>query len=786
MGVPIGRAGLGALALALTPLAAAAQTAPAPAAQVTLPALEVVGVSPLPGTGIDRDLVPTNVQSLGAEELQRRGSPSVTGALGAELGSVNETGSAADPFQPDLLYRGFTASPVVGTPEGLAVYQNGVRINEAFGDTVNWDLFPDIAVDRLDVMSGNPVFGLNALGGAVVMTMKTGFSYQGFESELAGGSFAQRSAQFQYGRQVGNYGAYIAARGFDEDGWRQFSPDSLRQLYSDIGAEGERATLHLSFAGADNLLSGTGPAPVQELAAGRSLVFTTPQSNLNQLAFVTLNGSYRLADDLSLAANAYRREFRQVVNNANTTNFTACQPANGELCQSDGTTKLTGSTGEPVPDISQNGAVPIGENDREFIRAVTWGGTMQATATSPLFGHDNHFVAGASVDRSTVDFQSTTEVGTFNSSLQLQPTGIFVFTPENSGFNATPVGLGATDTYYGLFAADTFTVTKRLAVTASGRFNLAQIDLSDHLGSNLSGNNRFSRFNPAIGATYKIAPAATGYFGYSEGNRAPTPSEIECSNPAQPCVLPSSLTSDPPSLKQVVSRTYETGLRGSFRLPDLLPGDFAWNFGLFRTDLSDDIYAVATSVSSGFFENIGGTRRQGIETGARYRDDTWSVYAAYSLVDATFRSAFTLPSPNNPAADGSGNIHVVAGDRLPGIPLHRLKLGADYRVNGRWSIGGALAYVSSQFFRGDELNQNAPLPGYALVNLHSAYRVAENFELFATLDNALDARYASFGTFGDPTGIGAPGVPAGGAGVDPRFETPGTPIAIFGGVRAKF
>ena len=773
---------LGVLA-ALLPASGYAQTAANPAAP--LPEIEVIGTTPLPGTGIDPDKVPAHIDTFSAGDLKREGTPSIIDTLGNRLGSVNATGTAADPFQPDITYRGFAASPIVGTPQGLAVYQNGVRINEAFGDTVDWDLFPDFAVDRMDVLSANPVYGLNALGGAIVLGMKNGFTYQGFESELAGGSFGQRSLTMQYGKHVGAYGGYIALRGFDEDGWRQFSPDSLRQLYSDFGAEGERASLHITFTGANNRLFGTGPAPVQELAAGRSLVFTTPQNNFNQLEFVTLNGSYQLTDTLALQAIGYRREFRQTVSNANTTNFTACTPPNGELCQSDGVTPVIGSNGAPLPDLSQGGTLPIGENDREAIRTVTWGGTLQTNATGDLFGRKNNFVMGGSLDRATTDFQSTTEIGVFNPSLQLSASGFFADTPENTGFTATPVGLGATTTYYGLFITDTIDVTSALTVTASGRFNLAQIDLVDREGNNLTGNNRFSRFNPAIGATYKITQAITGYLGYSEGNRAPTPSELECANPAQPCLLPSSLTSDPP-LKQVVSRTYEVGLRGKFALPELLPGRFAWNFGLYRTDLSDDIYGVATSLSSGFFQNIGGTRRQGIETGASYSDERWSVYASYALVDATFRSALTIPSPSNPAADANGDIHVMPGDRLPGIPLHRLKLGVDFHVTPHWTLGGGLAYVSDQFFRGDESNQNAPLPAYTVLNLHGAYTVTENFEFFANIQNVLDARYATFGTFGDPTGIGVPGVPTNGVGVDTRFETPAPPIAVFGGVRIKF
>jgi iron complex outermembrane receptor protein len=767
-------------------VSAAAQTAPEPAGlpETTLAPISVIASSPLPGVGIDRDKIPANVQTLGSSDLTREGTASVINALSDQAGSVNVNATLVDAFQPDILYRGFEASPVLGTPQGLAVYQNGVRINEAFGDTVNWDLIPDIAIDRLDIVSANPVYGLNALGGAAVVTMKNGFTYQGFEGEAAGGSFGQRSGEFQYGKQVGSFATYLAGRWFDDDGWRQFSQNHLRQLYADIAARGERASLDISFTGADNSLYGAGTTPELSLAVSRSLDFTTPQINGNQLAFVTLNGAYQATEELSFQVNAYRREFHQTVVNGNTTNYTACA-GGGLLCQSDGMTPLVSTAGTSIPDLSNGGATPIGENDAEDIHAITIGGTLQATYTGDLFGLENHLVLGGSVDHANVDFASSAQIGIVDPSLQVIASGFFVDTPENSGFNATPVSLSATDDYYGAFVTDMLNLTPALAVTASGRYNLAEISLVDRLGSNLTGFNRYSRFNPAIGATYKVAAGLTAYAGYAEGNRAPTPSEIECSNPAQPCLLPSSLSADPPTLKQVVSHTYEAGLRGGFEAPSVVPGHFNWNFGLFRTDLDDDIYGVATTISSGFFENIGATRRQGIETGLSYKADDWSVFLNYSLVDATFQSPLTLPSPSNPFADANGNIRVVPGDRLPGIPLHQLKFGADYRPMPQWTVGGVLAYFSDQYLKGDESNQNPTLPGYVVVNLHSTYTITDHVELFANIQNLLNNKYATFGQYGDPTGVGAPGVPTNGVGVDNRFLAPAAPIAIYGGVRIK-
>lgn len=757
---------------------------------VAVPPVNVIGTTPLPGVGIDRDKVPANVQSVTSSDLTRESSPNLTRSLVDQAGSVNSNDNLGDAFQPDILFRGFEASPVLGTPQGLAVYQSGVRVNEAFGDTVNWDLIPDVAIDRVDVISSNPVYGLNALGGAVVVTMKNGYTYQGFEGEAAGGSFSQRSGTFQFGQQVDGLAIYLAGRLYDSDGWRDFSDDYVKQLYADFATRTDNASIDFSFTGANNTLSGEGTTPEQSLALNRSLVFTNPQTNVNQLEFATLNGSYNASDDLSFQGNTYYREFHQTVVNGNTTNLTACSPNNGLLCQSDAMTTLMTANGGTIPDLSNGGANPIGENDGETIHATSFGGSLQTSYTGDLFGFENNFVLGGSIDHSDVDFQSTTEPGAINSSLQVLFSGFFVSEPENTAFTATPVSLSATDTYYGIFATDTFNVTPELAVTASGRYNIAEIDLTDRLGSNLTGNNRYTRFNPAIGATYKVFDNLTAYAGYSEGNRAPTPSEIECSNPAQPCLLPSSLSSDPPTLKQVISHTYEAGLRGKFTVPAMLPGKFTWNFGLFRTDLDDDIYGVATSISSGFFENIGSTRRQGIETGITYQDDKWSIYGAYSLVDATFQSPLTLSSPNNPAADANGNIQVQPGDRLPGIPLNQLKFGADYRITPEWTFGGVLTYFSSQFLRGDESNQNAPIPGYAVLNLHSSYTITKNFELFVNLQNVTDARYSTFGAYGDPTGVGAPGIPPGavtnGPGVNNRFLGPGAPTSVFGGVRVRF
>jgi iron complex outermembrane recepter protein len=749
-----------------------------------------VTATPIPGATIDLDKVPGNVQIISSDDIRRDGSASLTGALNSNLSSISINDDLDDPFQPDILYRGFEASPVLGTPQGLAVYQNGVRINEAFGDTVNWDLFPDVAIDKVELVSSSPLYGLNALGGALSVTMKNGFSYQGGDLELSGGSFGQRSATVQYGVNNGTFGFYVASRALDWDGWRNFSNDRMRDVYAVLSMHTDRASLDLSYTRSDNAMDGQGPAPVQELAVSRELVFTGPQANINSLNFLTLNGSLKLSDTWSLQGVLYYRQYAQTVQNGDNSDYMACTDTPGVLCQPDGVTTLTNAAGATLPDISEGGDLVIGQNDFEVINAWSRGASFQVANSDSLFGHENLFTGGAALDYASTRFYSGTQIGVLNPALLVEPSDLLVFTPENSDAaldngDPTPVSVDSINKSFGVFISDTFNVTQDLAVTANGRYNVAHVNLVDQLGDNLSGYNRFVHFNPAVGATYKVLPTVTVYGGWSTNNRTPTASEIECSDPLTPCLLPTDLAGDPPNLKQVISHTVELGLRGT--LPDVAGGQVTYNLSGFRTLLSDDIFGIATSISQGFFQNIGDTRRAGFEAGIGYRADRWSAFANYSFVKATFQSTLLVPSPSNPFQDEDGDITVTPGDRMPGIPESRLKLGADFKIIPQWTVGATLNYVSSSYYVGDESNQLAPLPGYATVGLHTSYKPFPHFEVFASIQNLLDHKYATWGILSDPTGINAPGIPADAQtndpGVDNRFQSPAAPFEVFGGVR---
>ncbi len=734
---------------------------------LTLPTIDVIGNTPLPGSDIDRDKIPSNVVTAPAADFNQAVSPNLTDAMVRALPGVSRGDTTGNPYQPDIDYRGFTASPVPGTPEGIAVYQNGTRINEAFGDTVNWDLIPESAVNRMTLAPSNPVYGLNALGGAVSVEMKNGFNYQGASGEISGGSYGRIGGSAQAGGQKGNIAGYITADALNDDGWRDFGLSSarLRRIYADIGAKGDKGEVHLSFTGADNRLSNVGPTPVEMLNQRWSSVYTWPQTTHNQLAFVQLNGNYQLTDLDTLQGNAYFRGLWQSHVDGNATDAQSCA-APGFLCYGDAVTPLLDYSGNPVPDVY---GPSLGQIDRTWTSANSFGGSLQLTDTHQIVEHDNHFVVGASVDHGRAHLSGTSELGTVDQNLFVNGTGVYI---QSAAADLAPVTLQSSSTYYGAYATDTLDVTDKLSVTAGGRFNDAHITLYDQLGTDLNSDNHYSHFNPVVGLTYKIAPDVTAYGGYSQANRAPTPLELGCADPNRPCKIDNFLISDPP-LKQVVATTYEAGLRGSFDIG----GHLQWHAGVYRTSSRDDIINVPSQATGfGYFQNAAKTRRQGVEAGLKFTKGPLQLYANYTYVDATFQTPLVLSSPNNPAADANGNIYVSPGDRIPAIPDQRFKAGFNYNITEPWLVGADLNVVGRQYLIGDQSNQNPQVPAYWVVNLHSSYKLNKHVELFGTVQNLFNQHYYASGTFFGIQDIASVSFN------DPRSFQPGMPLAVYGGI----
>jgi iron complex outermembrane recepter protein len=775
-------------------------------AQETLPTVEVVGVSPVPGGEIDKEKVPSNVQTIGASDLVPSKSPSLLDGMVQYLPFVSLSDQSGNAFQRNLDYRGFSASPVPGTPQGIAVYQNGNRINEAFGDVVNWDLIPQMAIARMTLMPNNPLFGLNATGGALSIEMKNGFNYHGTEAQLSGGSYGRISGGAQSGYQDGNIAAYVAADSTYDRGWRDFSSSSqVRRMYVDLGARGDQTEFHVSFTGADNKLGAAVATPIEMLNQRWSSVFTWPQSTHLQLAFVQANAKWTPTDTFTVQANSYFRAYRASHVDGNGSDAQPCDDGIN-LCIGDGVTALNQNMAV-LNNLAANSA--IGEIDRNSTSSNSFGGSLQGTSTSQLFGHDNHFVVGTSVDHGRSQFRTSSELGTIDQNFFVTGTGVFIDQPDAG---LTPANLTTKNTYVGVYATNTFDITSQLSLTAGGRFNYAQINLQDNTGINplLTSNNNFQRFNPVVGLTYRITPNVSAYAGYSEANRAPTPLELGCSDPAIPCQIDNFLIADPP-LKQVVSHTIEGGLRGELSggaaaaaepLPRKAPAKVVdngwrlrWGVSLFRTENTDDIINIASDLvpNFGFFQNAGTTLRQGVEAKLDLSWNRWTAYANYTFIDATYQSNLTIASPNNPLASidpvtGSTVVNVVPGDHIPGIPAHRLKLGAEYAITDAWKLGADLNYFGSQYLIHDDSNLNPKVPAYWVVNLHTSYQVTKNIEVFGLVQNLFNQHYYSAGTFFDKNGynnstLGGPNLLTFN---DPRTFLPGMPLAAYAGIKATF
>lgn len=762
---------------------AAAQSASAPpplepsaGLDITLPTVEVVATTPLLGSGVERSKVPAANAVVTSRDISRNGHPDALTTLNETAPGVHLDDIASNPYQPTLFYHGFQASPLQGNAQGLAVYLNGARFNQPFGDTVDWDLIPDIAIDRMNLVGSNPVFGLNALGGALSVELKNGFTYRGGELTAYGGSFDKYGGEMQYGQRSGNVATYIAGRWVHTGGWRVPQSSDLANLNSTLGWRGNGGTLDLDVTTADTRLNGPGTSPVSQIAVDPSATFTGPALITNRYARINLHGSYDISDNTVLQGVAYYDYLRQKFSNGAAPAFAVCTDGSGFLCAAPGVF-LTGRGGNPIPDFLNGG--PYSQLNIQSTNTNGYGASLQITNKTPLWGHGNHFVAGASFDGAQTLYAASAQAGGLDvpSSLWFGP-GVTINQADGS---IAPARVAISNAYYGVFFTDIFDITPELSANVAGRYNLALIDLSDQLGTALTGNHRYSRFNPSAGLTYRLSPDLSVYASYAEANRAPMPLELTCASATAPCSLANFLAADP-DLKQVVSHTVEAGVRAQAHPFD--DATVSSEVAFYRTTLGNDILSVGSTVPGlRFFQNVGDTLRQGVDLNTRLTWNRLTAWLGYSFIDAEFQSGFIESSENNPRADANGDIFVKRGDRVPGIPRHIVKFGADYKVTDNWTVGGSARYATGQFLVGDEANLTPQLPPYFVVNLHTAYQFLPNLQFFAEINNAFNAKYYTYGTFGPTAAV--PIAQAPGA-TNPREYSPAAPIGALVGMRATF
>lgn len=776
---------------------AAAEQPVNPATALELPDLDVVGTTPLPGTGLPIEKYAGNVQVIGAEELEEQNPVDLSEMLFRNIGSVDINSAQNNPFQNDVHYRGFLASPLVGSAIGVSAFIDGVRVNEGFGDTVNWDLIPEFAIANISLIPGsNPLFGLNTLGGALSLQTKSGFHFQGTEFEVSTGSFGRHNLTAEHGGSQGNVDWYLGGNIFREDGWRQRSPSDVGQIFTKVGWENETTDLDLSYTYANNDLIGNGFVPESHLAVDREAVYTFPDQTENEMHFVNLRGSHWLSDAFLAAGNVFYRNFERstlngdaeiaCVNDGNEIPlFVADDPTedptdpNTELrrvhnanCDNDDITNaVIGSISRtPFNPLTDEAELEVeGEERRTFTETDSWGGTLQFSHEGQIAGRGNTLVFGAAYDKNETRFTVS------EAEAELFQEGI-AFGTEDPEDQVTDVDIDTEKENWAVFFTDTFDLMDRLALTVAGRYQHSTVDIQDRTGEeenqDLNGSHSFSRFNPAAGLSFNPFDNLTLYTAYNESFRVPTAAELTCADPDDPCNLPNSFVADPP-LNPVIGKTIEIGARGSINAI----GNIGWSAAVFRTKLKDDLlFTTVSSAGAGFFQNVDETRRQGFELGLNGVNSRLAWYLNYSYIDATFESDERLASVVDP-----NGIFVQAGDELPAIPKHNVKLGVDFAVTGKLNIGATATYASSTFMRGDESNDLPKIDDYTVLNFNARYHPTDNVQLWFKLDNVFDTDYETSGI----RNFNA--FPVNGGEIkEARFVSPGAPRAGWVGVKVSF
>ena len=647
--------------------------------------------------------------TLTAQELDARGVKTLADAL-EQLPGVTTADEFGAPSQLDVTLRGFQVSPVIGLSQGLTVYIDGVRANEPDANEVNFDLLPLEDVQRVDVVYGPSVLlGRNSLGAAVNLVTTRGSAPGEREIEVSGGSFGRYELKAHAGDRVGQWDYYLGGRYEHEDGWREATSSRLGSVFVKVGVLNETWDATLSYTGADNSIHQAGSLPESLAATSPTANYTPGDYFAPQAHLVTLNAQRRVGG-LQLAFNIFGRMLNSEQFNANL----------------------------PPPD------------SRQLNRTRVAGAAAQLTGTLGLLGRPLRWLAGADGDYSH--------------------TGIDISLARSGQPDSLTESARANQVDAGLFLGASWPLTSALALTLAGRYDGIRIPFEDLLDPSRNGVNEFRQLSPRVGLAWTDSAGHTVSASLSRGFRAPALLEIACGDSTAACALPFSLGPDP-ALKPVVATTYELGWRYHHAIANEQGGGGALDLGadVYRTDVQDDIYFVAATLSAGYFDNISATRRAGVEASAQWLAPSGvRLYANYGYTAATFETSAVLAS----VRDTSGREIVAAGDRLPMVPRHRVNAGVSVpAARDHLRAGLDARYVSPQVFRGDESNVTEPLPDYLVLDASLELRW-HRYDLRLMVPNVLDRSYATYGTYG-----GAP---------VQRFVTPGLPRRLLASLSADF
>ncbi len=752
--------------------------------------VDVVATTPLAGTDLAIDQIAGPVQTATATDVANSGALDLADFMNRRLNGVYLNEMQGNPFQPDVNFRGYTASPLLGTPEGISVYVDGVRQNQPFGDVVSWDLIDKSSISDMTLVPGSdPLFGLNTLGGALSVKTKDGASNPGLDGTLTYGSSGRKAVDAAYGGgNATGFNWFLSGTGFHESGWRFDSPSDVRQGFAKLGWRTDKTDIAFTASYAYNTLIGNGLQDYRLLQYNYSSVYSIPDSTADRSPSFNVIFRHSFNDKLTFSGNAFYRNIRtEGINaNLNTDSFgeSVYQPSAADIAAltkagyAGFPTSGANASNTPFPKfrcIAQ--ALQLNEPDEKcdgitvYSKEVQneYGFSGQLTwITAPDFGHTgtghNQFSAGGALDRGSVDYTQNTNYGYLNPNYTL--TAVPAWQDGSTNADGVPVdsrvNLHGRTPNWGIYFTDTLTLAKTVNVTVSGRYNRFTIDNTDRINpitgpGSLNGDYVYQRFNPAVGITWSPVSTVNAYARYSQGSRAPTAIELGCADPNNPCSLPNALASDPP-LKQVVTTTWEVGLRGKPELPFIR--NLTWNVGAFRAENRDDILFLSSiQLGTGYFQNFGRTLREGIDADIDGRIGRVNWGLDYTFLSATYQSSETVDGSANNTSDSAlsgtpgldGNIYIHPGNRIPLIPKQNGKAFAEYQATSKLMFGITEVAVSSSYARGNENNAYKAdgvyylgpgvSPGYGVTNFTAHYDLTKRLQLAVQLDNLFNLHY---------------------------------------------
>ena len=689
-------------------VAASAQERDAP------PRLPEIRVTPplVPGA-LPPSSTPSRVDTLTGPEI-RRDAPAVLPEALERLPGVSLQSEQGNRLQPDLSLRGFTISPVTGLPPGLSVFLDGVRLNEPTVEEVNFDLIPLEDVERIDVIRGPSVlFGRNTLGGAINMVTRRGKEVREIVPEVAAGSFGRRDYRLRLGGSARPLDYALSLTESLEDGFRDFTSARVSRVFTKLGVTEDGTDATLSYQYSQDRIKQAGSLPEREARHHPRRNFTAGDFFEPELHQAILNGEQQIGERLTLTGNAFVRAL----------------------------------------DAEQFNVNLLAPNSRLLNRTLSSGGAAQVAHDGVLAGRRNVLVAGVEYTRHDVRSR-TFEEPSDSRELQADLTDL-----------QDAVGVWLQDSL--TLVRDLFVPGSTLVLTVAGRWDYLRHDIDDRLGGPSGGVHEFNRFNPRAGVNLNLSERLRLYASYGEGFRAPAFLELTCAGPGAVCPgLQVGVAPDPP-LRAVTARSYEVGAQAR---------PLAWldvALSGFRTDVGDDIFSVAPTGTTGvFFQNIGSTRREGVELGLRGHFKPVEAFLNYTFTRATFQDQVELFTPVPP-----GSETVRPGDSLALVPRHRLNGGLVYRPWPWLALSADARYVGAQFLRGDEVNRQPTLSAYWVANAGATVTM-RGVEAFVRVNNVLDERYQTFGTFA--ANGREPGNPV------QRFLTPAPPLSVLAGVQYAF